>query len=182
MSNELQLLQAVRFAAEKHKNQRRKNIEASPYINHPIQVAELIASVGKVTDPVILMGAILHDTVEDTETTIEELESLFGKEVSTLVAEVTDDKSLPKAERKRKQVEHAAVASTGAKTIKLADKSSNIWDIAHSPPHDWDDERRRQYLIWAGKVIDACRGANVHLEQHFDDVLANTARELGITL
>lgn len=182
MSNELKILQAVRFAAEKHKNQRRKNVAASPYINHPIQVAELIATVGRVSDPVILMAAILHDTVEDTETTFEELESLFGSDVSKLVSEVTDDKSLPKPERKRKQVEHAATASIGAKTIKLADKSSNVWDIAHDPPHDWDNERRRQYLLWACEVTDACRGANARLEKHFDEVIARTAEELGITL
>src|SRR5947199_4835157 len=112
------LLAALNFAAQKHRAQRRKDSEATPYINHPIAVAELLARVGQVDDLSVLQAAILHDTVEDTQTTPEEIENQFGEAVRKLVAEVTDEKSLPKAERKRRQIEHAPQLSTAAKQIK----------------------------------------------------------------
>lgn len=170
------LLQAVNFAADKHRDQRRKNIEASPYINHPIQVAELIARVGEVDDLAVLLAAVLHDTVEDTETSFEELEDLFGPEVSDLVAEVTDDKSLSKAERKKDQIEHTLTMTNRAKVIKLADKTCNVRDVAHSPPEDWDLKRRKDYLEWASKVINGCRGTNERLELFFDETLQQSSR------
>lgn len=174
------LLQAVNFAADKHRDQRRKNVEASPYINHPIQVAELIARIGEVDDLAVLMAAVLHDVVEDTETTLEELENVFGPGVSDLVAEVTDDKSLTKADRKKEQIEHAATMTDRARLIKLADKTCNIRDVAHSPPEHWDLKRRKEYLDWASKVIDRCRGTNAHLERYFDETMQRAVEALGL--
>ena len=174
------LLQAVNFAADKHRDQRRKNVETSPYINHPIQVAELLARIGEVDDLAVLMAAVLHDTVEDTETTLEELEDVFGPEVSDLVAEVTDDKSLPKAERKSEQIKHTATMTDRAKLIKLADKTCNVRDVAHSPPEDWDLKRRKEYLDWASKVIEGCRGTNAHLERYFDETMQRAIEALGL--
>ncbi len=174
------LLQAVEFAAHKHRDQRRKDVDASPYINHPIQVAEMIVRVGGVDDLAMLMAAVLHDTVEDTEATPEELEDTFGPEVRDLVMEVTDDKALPKAERKRRQKEHAPHLSDRAKQIKLADKICNVRDIGQSPPADWNTERREQYLQFAKGVVDGCRGANARLERYFDECLAASATALDV--
>lgn len=170
------LLAALEFAAERHRDQRRKGREASPYINHPIAVARILAEVGGVSDPVLLQAAILHDTVEDTETTLEELEDRFGLEVRRVVEEVTDDKSLPKRERKRLQVEYAPQRSNRAKQLKLADKSGNLLDIAHRPPEDWTRERKQEYFAWAEEVAEGCRGVNRALEAYFDEALAAARR------
>ncbi len=175
------ILQAIEFAARKHRDQRRKDVESSPYINHPIQVAELIARVGGVQDVAVLLAAVLHDTVEDTATTFEELEESFGPEVRDLVAEVTDDKSLAKLERKRRQKEHAPHLSERAKLIKIADKTCNVRDVGHSPPADWDLTRRTEYLEWAKDVVAGCRGANTPLERYFDECLAASAHALGVS-
>jgi guanosine-3',5'-bis(diphosphate) 3'-pyrophosphohydrolase len=169
----------MRFAADKHRYQRRKGADAPPYINHPIEVADLLANVGGVTDPTALIAAVLHDTVEDTETTPEELEALFGAEVRDLVAEVTDDKSLPKAERKRLQIEHAPSLSRHAKEIKVADKISNVLDITHNPPAGWPLERKREYLEWADQVVEGCRGANKELDRRFDEALSDALLSTG---
>lgn len=166
------LLDALAFAAYKHRDQRRKDAEASPYINHPIAVAHVLATEGEVTDVSVLVAAVLHDTVEDTQTTFVELDAAFGSVVAGLVRELTDDKSLPKNERKRLQVEHAAAASPGAKQIKLADKICNVRDITVTPPADWSIDRRVAYLDWAKRVVDACCGANPQLEAAFDAALA----------
>ncbi|MBE9139083.1 bifunctional (p)ppGpp synthetase/guanosine-3',5'-bis(diphosphate) 3'-pyrophosphohydrolase [Nodosilinea sp. LEGE 07088] len=166
------LLDAIHFAATKHRDQRRKDPAASPYINHPIRVAQLLASTGTVTDLVTLQGALLHDTVEDTDTTPDELTELFGPEVQQVVAEVTDDKSLPKGDRKRLQIEHAPHLSHRAKQIKMADKIANIQDVTLSPPADWSAQRRQDYLDWSEQVVAGCRGANAALEALFDQSLA----------
>jgi guanosine-3',5'-bis(diphosphate) 3'-pyrophosphohydrolase len=165
------LLAAIQFSAEKHREQRRKDVDASPYINHPIEVAALLANVAGVQDETILTAAVLHDTVEDTPTSPADLESTFGVAVRNLVQEVTDDKSLPKAERKRLQVEHALQLSRSAKLIKIADKISNIREVTETPPADWPLERRQEYLNWAERVVTGCRGVNSALESHFDDIL-----------
>jgi (p)ppGpp synthase/HD superfamily hydrolase len=165
-------LKAVQFSALKHSNQRRKDAEASPYINHPIAVAELLWSVGEVKDMNTLVAALLHDTLEDTETRAEEIAALFGEEVLALVQEVSDDKSLPKAERKRLQIENAPHKSEAAKQIKLGDKISNLVDIIYSPPADWSLRRRIEYLDWAAQVVEGLRGANPRLESRFDQVLS----------
>jgi len=171
------LLRAVEFAAEKHRDQRRKGVDASPYINHPIGVAAMLANVGGVRDLAILAAAVLHDTIEDTRTSPQELEAAFGREIRILVEEVTDDKSLPKAERKRRQVEHAPELSTSAKLIKLADKIANVRDVTDGPPSDWSVGRRREYLDWAERVVAGCSGVNSALELRFDETLRR-AREV----
>lgn len=173
MPNLPRLLQAISFSAKKHRFQRRKGGDAEPYINHPIEVANLIASVGKVTDLEILMAAVLHDTIEDTETTAEELTELFGENVCGMVLEVTDDKSLPKQRRKELQIEHSPHLSFGAKHVKLGDKISNITDVLNNPPADWSSERKFEYIGWAGKVVDGLRGINKELEDYFDNLVAS---------
>ncbi|MGZ9167224.1 MAG: HD domain-containing protein [Anaerolineales bacterium] len=174
------ILKALRFAAEKHSEQRRKNAKASPYINHPIQVAEILWRVADVRDETLLIAAILHDTIEDTATTREEIESQFGADVLALVLEVTDDKSLPKQTRKQLQVEHAPHKSRHAKLLKLADKISNVGDIITTPPPDWSLERRQEYLLWTEKVVAGLRGVNEKLESQYDELLARGKQSLGI--
>ena len=166
------LLRALHFAAEKHRDQRRKGAEASPYINHPIEVTEILAGIGNVRDPVTLQAAALHDTLEDTETSPEELEGAFGSDVRRVVAEVTDDKSLPKLRRKELQIQHAPHLSERAKMIKIADKISNLRSIMRTPPVDWSLTRKAEYLEWTERVVAGCRGCNEPLERHYDEVLA----------
>ena len=162
------LLKALAFAAHKHRDQRRKDAQASPYINHPIALADVLVNEGGVTDIEVLCAALLHDTVEDTATTHEELVNAFGSRIARTVAEVTDDKALPKAERKRLQVEHAASLSREAKLVKLADKICNLRDVVERPPAKWDLERRREYFDWAKRVVDGLRGVHPQLEDLFD--------------
>ena len=169
------LLRAVEFAAEKHRDQRRKGAGASPYINHPIEVAAMLANVAGIQDVATLAAAVLHDTVEDTKTTPEELEAAFGREVRLMVQEVTDDKSLPRADRKHLQIEHAPHLSPSAKLIKIADKTANVREVTEKPPSDWSAIRRREYLDWAEAVVAGCRGVNAALESRFDEAL-NRAR------
>jgi guanosine-3',5'-bis(diphosphate) 3'-pyrophosphohydrolase len=174
------VLEASAFAAHKHRDQRRKGAEASPYINHPIAVANVLANEAGITDPTVLAAALLHDTIEDTDTTPKELETAFGKEITAIVIEVTDDKSLPKMERKRLQIEHAANLSTPAKLVKLADKICNLRDMSQSPPVDWSTERKTEYFAWAEQVVDPMRGVSPVLEKLFDEVFtAQTLRNSG---
>jgi guanosine-3',5'-bis(diphosphate) 3'-pyrophosphohydrolase len=169
MKSELALLlRALAFAAHKHRDQRRKDPEASPYINHPIALADVLVNEGAVRDVEVLCAALLHDTVEDTATTLQELQEVFGARVARIVAEVTDDQKLPKAERKRLQVERAAGLSPEAKLVKLADKICNLRDVAERPPASWDLARRREYFDWAKRVVDGLRGAHPALEASFD--------------
>jgi guanosine-3',5'-bis(diphosphate) 3'-pyrophosphohydrolase len=179
MEPTLLLLRALEFAAAKHRDQRRKGRGASPYINHPIEVARALADVGGVTDPEILSAAILHDTVEDTQTTPEELEAAFGARIRSLVEEMTDDKRISQPERKRLQIVHAPTLSPGARLIKLGDKLCNVRDVIHDPPPSWDPVRRKAYLNWAAEVVSQIRGANGPLEQAFDKVLAEGMAVLG---
>ena len=174
------LLTAIRFSAEKHRNQRRKDRDKTPYINHPIEVTQLLWEVGGVRDVNVVLAAILHDTIEDTDTRPEEIRERFGEKVLSLVLEVTDDKNLPKQERKRQQIEHAPQMSFGAKLIKLADKSCNIRNIISMPPKDWSLERRKEYLLWGEKVVAGLRGTNAALEDYFDHELASGKELLGI--
>ena len=166
------LIDALAFAAYKHRRQRRKDPEASPYINHPIALAHVLAAEAGITNAKVLAAAILHDTIEDTETTYEELRERFGRTVAGVVREVTDDKTLSKAERKRLQIEHAEHLSHRARLVKLADKISNLRDIAGSPPHDWPLQRRREYFDWAKAVVDRIRRTNRKLERAFDEAYA----------
>jgi guanosine-3',5'-bis(diphosphate) 3'-pyrophosphohydrolase len=169
MKSELALLlKALAFAAHKHRDQRRKDPEASPYINHPIALADVLVNEGGVTDFEVLCAALLHDTVEDTATTPEELAGAFGPRIAGIVAEVTDDAQLPKAERKRLQIEHARTLSPQARLVKLADKICNLRDVAERPPASWDLARRRAYFDWAKQVVDGLRGVHPALEGAFD--------------
>jgi guanosine-3',5'-bis(diphosphate) 3'-pyrophosphohydrolase len=163
-----QLITALAFAADKHRNQRRKDADASPYINHPIALANLLLNEAGVEDQRVLVAAILHDTIEDTDTTEQELVKHFGKDIADIVLEVTDDKALPKAERKRLQIEHAAHISRRAKLVKLADKICNLRDITASPPADWSPQRKLEYFDWAKSVVDRLRGVHPGLEHLFD--------------
>ena len=169
-NNDLKLMiKALAFAADKHRDQRRKNVDASPYINHPISLADILCNEAHVTDVNVICGALLHDTVEDTETTAEELTTEFGQQISDIVMDVTDDKTIEdKQRRKRLQIEHAAHICDPAKLVKLADKISNLRDVANDPPSDWSLERRREYFDWAKRVIDQLRGVHPGLEDLFD--------------
>jgi GTP diphosphokinase / guanosine-3',5'-bis(diphosphate) 3'-diphosphatase len=174
--NPAHLLKAIAFAAEKHCRQRRKDADESPYINHPIAVATVLAVEGDISDEATLLAAILHDTVEDTQTTFAELEEHFGPEVAGLVRELTDDKHLEKGERKRLQIEHARDSSLLAKQVKIADKICNVRDISVSPPADWPVQRRLEYLAWSEQVVAGCRGVNPKLDQAFDEALGEARK------
>ena len=166
------LMDALAFSAAKHRNQRRKDVDASPYINHPIALARVLAVEGGVTDHKTLAAAILHDTLEDTETTFEELKEKFGRSIAETVREVSDDKTLSKADRKRLQIEHAGHLSRRARLVKLADKTCNVRDVASHPPHGWALARRREYFDWARQVVDRMRGTHERLEAAFDEAYA----------
>ena len=162
------VLKAVHFAAHKHRDQRRKDAKATPYINHPISLAEVLHTEGDVDDPVVIAAALLHDTIEDTQTTYDELRSQFGVTIADTVIEVTDTKFLSKEARKRLQVMKAGKSTQAAKQVKLADKICNLRDILASPPADWSLERRQNYFDWAKEVVDQVRGVNPKLERAFD--------------
>ena len=147
-------IRALAFASRKHSQQRRKDADASPYINHPIALVSILAVEAGIDDQDTLCAALLHDTIEDTDTSVEELVEAFGGSVASLVQEVTDDKRLPKAERKLRQVEHAAHLSPKARAVKLADKIANLRDVADSPPVKWSLARRQEYFDWAKQVVD----------------------------
>jgi len=165
------LLRVVEFASRKHSTQRRKDVAASPYINHPIAVTHVLADAGGIADLLTLMAAVLHDTIEDTDTTPAELEEQFGETVRKLVEEMTDDKTLDKAVRKQRQIERAPKLSRRAKAIKVADKIANVQDVVEHPPPRWSLARRIEYLDWTEKVVAGCRGAHPALERHYDEVL-----------
>ncbi len=173
------ITEAYHFAAAKHVGQRRKGEAAEPYMNHLTEVAELVARATAGADIDAIVAAVLHDTVEDTETSLAEIADRFGSRVAGLVAEVTDDETLPKAECKRLQIERTAHASPGAKIIKLADKTSNLRALAVSPPKGWPAARRAEYLAWAIEVVAGCRGTSPWLEGQFDAAVAIAAATEG---
>jgi guanosine-3',5'-bis(diphosphate) 3'-pyrophosphohydrolase len=162
------VLKAAEFAARKHRDQRRKDPAAAPYINHPIALAEILSGDGQVKSADVLAAALLHDTLEDTETTSAQLTAAFGPRITRIVEEVSDDKRLPKQTRKELQVLHAARISKSAKLVKLADKIANLADMISSPPSGWSLRRIRKYFDWAKRVIDQLRGTNATLERRFD--------------
>jgi GTP diphosphokinase / guanosine-3',5'-bis(diphosphate) 3'-diphosphatase len=173
LPNQLQtLIAAATFAAHKHRDQRRKGAEASPYINHPLAVADVLANEGGVEDLITLVAALLHDTIEDTQTTADEIAARFGPEAAAVVMEVTDDKRLNKHERKQHQVLHAAGISGRAQLVKLADKICNLRDLVGSPPVGWPLERRREYFEWSRAVADQLRPASPQLAALFDAAYA----------
>lgn len=165
------VLRAAAFAAQRHRRQRRRDAEGSPYINHPLALADTLANLGGIADPVVLCAALLHDTVEDTATTLEEIELAFGARIAAVVGEVTDDKTLPKAERKRLQIEHAPHASREAQLVKLADKICNLTDLLEAPP-PWPLQRKRDYFDWTAQVVAGVRGVHPGLEARFDSLYA----------
>ncbi|KAG7271776.1 hypothetical protein CRUP_032679, partial [Coryphaenoides rupestris] len=173
-SNTSLLLETVNFAAEKHRNQRRKDVEQTPYINHPIGVARILSHEGGIADIEVLQAALLHDTVEDTDTSIAELELTFGPTVARIVQEVTDDKTLPKQERKRLQVEHAPHCSHQAKLVKLADKLYNLRDLNRCTP----TERVQEYFVWALQVVRGLRGTHPAIEEKLEELF----KQRGIAL
>ena len=167
MNHEIQkIVSAAHFAAEKHVNQKRKGGE--PYLNHLIEVAHLVSMALCEPDANVVIAALLHDTIEDVGVTAVELTERFGQDVTDLVLEVTDDKSLPKEERKRLQIEHVPKLSVGAQTIKLADKISNLRSILSSPPTHWDYERKKRYFEWGNSVVDGLTVPNPILKAEFE--------------
>jgi GTP diphosphokinase / guanosine-3',5'-bis(diphosphate) 3'-diphosphatase len=178
MKNAGDLLMAMEFAAEKHKYQRRKGFNEVPYINHPIKVANLLFHTGKIYEKTTILAAILHDVLEDTESSEYELLTLFGSDVVQVVKEVTDDMTLSYEERKRLQIIHAPNLSANAKVIKIADKICNMRDII-SYPLDWTLERKLSYFEWADKVVQGCRGINFPLEKEFDTTLVEGIKQLN---
>jgi (p)ppGpp synthase/HD superfamily hydrolase len=175
----VRLTHAADYAARQHIAQRRKGERAEPYINHLTEVAALLADATDGEDVVLLMGGLLHDTLEDTDATYEDLVDRFGPEVAALVAEVTDDKSLPKEERKRLQIEKTAAKSRRARLLKLADKTSNLRSLVASPPAGWSQARLADYVVWAYDVVRSCRGLNPRLEAAFDAAHAEASRQFG---
>jgi (p)ppGpp synthase/HD superfamily hydrolase len=178
MSDIVLIARAWNFSAARHAKQRRKGDAQEPYVNHLAEVAELVATATEGRDANLVAAAVLHDTVEDTATLPGELASVFNADVADLVMEVTDDKRLDKAERKRLQVAHAAAITARAKILKLADKTSNLRSLVKSPPADWSLERRREYLAWAKEVVQGLRGANAWLEARFDKAAEQLERSL----
>jgi GTP diphosphokinase / guanosine-3',5'-bis(diphosphate) 3'-diphosphatase len=166
------ILKSLAFAADKHRNQRRKGETAVPYVNHVIALVNVLHNEAGVTEPLVLCAAILHDTLEDTDTTADEIATNFGAEVREVVAEVSDDKRLPKGERKRLQIEHAPHLSEPAKLVKLSDKICNLRDIIAAPPAGWPLARKQEYFDWAKAVVAGLRGTNAILERLFDEVYA----------
>lgn len=173
------ILRALAFAAAKHRTQKRKDADGTPYLNHLVAVTHALTEVGA-SDLPTLIAAVLHDTIEDTDTTAGELEQRFGPEVRDLVLEMTDDKSLPKEERKRLQIVHAPHASPKAKLIKLADKTANLEDLLTIPPVGWSTERKRQYCDWSEKVVGHLRGTNDAIEARYDRALAECRASLKV--
>jgi guanosine-3',5'-bis(diphosphate) 3'-pyrophosphohydrolase len=173
------ILKSLDFAAFRHRGQLRKGEGSTPYINHPIQVANLLANYAGETDPVLISAAILHDVVEDTvnssserDKLIDQISEIFGEEILSLTLEVTDDKTLDKPERKRLQIENASHKSDRAKKLKIADKIMNLRDLTDNPPSDWTIERITGYFDWAEKVVIGLRGVNEKLDDMFDKALA----------
>lgn len=163
------MIKAIVYAAEKHKYQRRKGFNQVPYINHPLKVAALLSDCGE-EDSELLVAAVLHDVIEDTDASVEEITEQFGQNICELVLEVSDDKELPYAIRKELQISNAPYLSEKAKKIKIADKICNIKDIV-SYPLDWSTERKLSYLEWAEQVVSGCRDVNPALEDTFDQTL-----------
>jgi (p)ppGpp synthase/HD superfamily hydrolase len=164
---------AADFAARRHVGTRRKGSDRQPYVNHLAEVAQLLATATHGSDAALVAAGWLHDTIEDTQTSREELAQEFGDDIATLVVEVSDDKTLPKAERKRLQILHAPNASGRARMLKIADKTSNLRSLISSPPDDWERDRLIDYLDWADQVVAGCRGVNAYLERIYDETASS---------
>ena len=186
MTDSAIILRALEFASVRHRTQFRKGNDRTPYINHPIQVANLLINYAGEPDPDLLVAAILHDVIEDTVETVEErdelistIKGMFGQNILSMTLEVTDDKTLDKQERKRLQVVNAPYLSDGAKKLKLADKILNVRDITHNPPSDWTLRRISDYFDWCEEVVSGVRGVNRKLEELFDETLTRARVKYG---
>ncbi len=173
------LARAADYAARQHVAQKRKGERGEPYVNHLTEVSALLAEATDGDDVELVMGGLLHDTLEDTDATYDDLVQRFGADVAALVAEVTDDKSLPKQERKRLQIEKTPHKSRRAKLLKIADKTSNLRSLVSDPPTGWTAERLRDYVHWARDVVASCRGLNTQLEAKFDEAYEQANRRYG---
>ncbi|RUS71035.1 hypothetical protein EGW08_021206 [Elysia chlorotica] len=173
-----EIVRCTNFAALKHKDQRRKDKQQTPYVNHVIGVAHILVSEGGISDVSVIQAALLHDTVEDTDTSFYELQAEFGEDVANLVKEMTDDKSLPKAERKALQISHAPQASHRAKLVKLADKLYNLRDLRRCTPESWTEERVQEYFEWASQVVAGLRGTNQAMEDALDQLFMERGVEV----
>jgi hypothetical protein len=167
------LTTALAFAADAHRNQRRKGAAQEPYINHLIEVMDLVARSGHGHDIDVLVAAVLHDCVEDTATSYDDLAARFGERVATIVRENSDDMTLPKSERRRARIAAMPHKSPAARAVKIADVISNLRAIAISPPAGWTAERKLGYLEACRQLIDAGRGADPALEAAFDTTAAD---------
>jgi (p)ppGpp synthase/HD superfamily hydrolase len=163
------VLKAAERAAHWHAAQRRKGAAQEPYINHLLEVARLVAEATGGDDPNLVIAALLHDAVEDQEISRAAIVQEFGEDVAGLVLEVTDDKSLPKEQRKRLQIEDAPEKSARAAVLKLADKTSNLTAMAVSPPATWSAGRRLEYVQWARDVVAGLRVESPWLQERFAD-------------
>jgi guanosine-3',5'-bis(diphosphate) 3'-pyrophosphohydrolase len=173
------LVAALHYAANRHRDQRRKDRDGTPYINHPIALLQILAVEAGVTDADVLCAAVLHDVVEDCprddaerEQIEAEIEAQFGPQVLDIVRDVTDDKALPAAERKQQQIDHARQIAHGAKLVTRADKTATRRDAAHNPPSGWPLERRREYFDWARAVVDAIGPAHAGLRKLFEQAVS----------
>jgi (p)ppGpp synthase/HD superfamily hydrolase len=174
------VMRAADAVARWHVHQRRKGAAQEPYINHLLEVASLVTEATNGAEPNVTIAALLHDAIEDQNIGADTIASEFSQDIANIVLEVTDDKSLPKANRKRKQVESAPTKSREAKLIKLADKTSNLRAVANSPAPDWSVERRLEYVAWAKKVIAGVRGTSPWLEQQFDDAAEQAVQAISL--
>ncbi len=163
------VLRAAERAAHWHSEQRRKGAAQEPYVNHLLEVARLVAEATGGADPDLVVAALLHDAVEDQPVSRAAIAQEFGEDVAALVMEVTDDKTLPKEQRKRLQVEHAPEKTPRAAILKLADKTSNLTALALSPPANWNAARRLAYVQWARNVAAGLRVENPWLRSRFAD-------------
>ena len=179
MSDVLLLARAFAFAAERHSGQTRKGEAAEPYVNHVADVARRVAEATGGRDAGLVAAALLHDTVEDTGATAEDIRASFGDDIAGLVMEVTDDKTLPKDERKQAQIDHAPQLSERAKRLKLADKASNLTQIVESPPRGWSAERKREYAAWAERVLTGLRGVDAEMERTLEHAIARVRSKAG---
>jgi guanosine-3',5'-bis(diphosphate) 3'-pyrophosphohydrolase len=181
MKEWLTVLKAADAAARWHVHQRCKGPAQEPYINHLVEVAMLVADATDGSDTDLVTAALLHDAIEDCEVPRELIAETFGEDVASLVEEVTDDKSLPKAVRKDEQIKTATTKSPRAKILKLADKTSNLRAVAASPPANWSVKRRKEYVDWSREVVKGLRGINRKLEDQFDQAAAAAERSFRPT-
>jgi len=167
------VLGAAIFATEKHKSQVRSNEKKTPYIIHPIEVADLVMKIGHVYDKDVLITALLHDVMDDTQTTYEQITSLYGTKVSSYLEEMTSKQGLSLKEQKKQQIMQAFRQNPSVAIIKLSDKLSNLKTLATSPPPSWSRDRIDQYFQWAQTVIENLPESNQLLKKAVKNVISD---------